>query len=62
MQWLLFTIACFLYINTVPNKWAVDDSIIIHQNNFVKNGINGIPNIATKDAFAGFYNKDINAV
>lgn len=62
MQWLLFTIACFLYINTVPNKWAVDDSIIIHQNNFVKNGINGIPNIATKDAFAGFYNKDVNAI
>ena len=36
MQWLLFTIACFLYINTVPNKWAVDDSIIIHQNKLVQ--------------------------
>lgn len=61
-QWLLFTIACLVYANTIPNKWAVDDGIIIHQNKFVQNGINGIPDIVTKDAFAGFYNKDVNAV
>lgn len=61
-QWLLFTIACLVYANTIPNKWAVDDGIIIHQNKFVQNGVNGIQNIVTKDAFAGFYNKDINAV
>ena len=61
-QWLIFVISVLIYANTIPNKWAVDDGIIIHQNRFVKNGVNGIPNIATKDAFAGFYNKDVNAV
>ena len=61
-QWLLFTIACLVYANTIPNKWAVDDGIIIHQNKFVQKGVKGIPDIVTNDAFAGFYNKDINAV
>lgn len=61
-QWLLFTIACLVYVNTIPNKWAVDDGIIIHQNKFVQKGVKGIPDIVTKDAFAGFYNKDVNAV
>lgn len=61
-QWLLFTIACLVYANTIPNKWAVDDGIIIHQNKFVQKGVKGIPDIVKKDAFAGFYNKDINAV
>lgn len=61
-QWLLFTIACLVYANTIPNKWAVDDGIIIHQNKFVQKGVKGIPDIVTKDAFAGFYNKDVNAV
>lgn len=61
-QWLLFTIACLVYANTIPNKWAVDDGIIIHQNKFVQKGVKGIPDILTNDAFAGFYNKDVNAV
>jgi len=43
-QWLLFTIACLVYANTIPNKWAVDDGIIIHQNKFVQKGVKGISN------------------
>lgn len=61
-QWLLFTIACLVYANTIQNKWAVDDGIIIHQNKFVQKGVKGIPDIVTNDAFAGFYNKEVNAV
>ncbi|MBK8623483.1 MAG: hypothetical protein IPN79_17415 [Saprospiraceae bacterium] len=62
VQWMIFSIALLIYINTIPNKWAIDDSVIIHQNNFVKKGISGIPDIMTKDAFAGLYGQDVNAV
>jgi protein O-mannosyl-transferase len=61
-QWFIFVIACFIYVNTIPNKWAIDDSLIIHQNKFVQKGISGILDILTKDAFAGFYGEDVNAV
>lgn len=62
VQWVVFFIALLIYINTIPNKWAIDDSVIIYQNNFVKKGISGIPDILTKDAFAGLYGQDVNAV
>lgn len=61
-QWFIFALACIIYVNTIPNKWAIDDRIIIHQNAFVKRGVSGIPDIFSKDAFAGFYGKDVNAV
>ena len=62
VQWMIFSIALLIYINTIPNKWAIDDSVIIYQNNFVERGISGIPDIMTKDAFAGLYGQDVNAV
>jgi tetratricopeptide (TPR) repeat protein len=62
IQWFIFALACLIYANTIPNKWAIDDGIIIHQNNFVKRGVSGIGSTLTTDAFAGFYGKDINAV
>lgn len=61
-QWFIFAIAFLIYANTIPNKWAVDDSLIIHQNKFVQKGISGIGDIVTKDAFTGFYGQDVNAV
>lgn len=62
VQWMIFFIALLIYINTIPNKWAIDDGVIIYQNNFVKKGISGIPDILSKDAFAGLYGQDVNAV
>lgn len=62
IQWLIFALACLIYSNTIPNKWALDDSIIIHQNKYVQQGITGIPKIIKSDAFTGFYGEDINAV
>ncbi len=62
VQWIVFSIALLIYGNTVPNKWTIDDGVIIHQNNFVKSGVSGIPQILSKDAFAGFYGQDVNAV
>lgn len=62
IQWILFTIACVIYSNTIFNKWAIDDGIVIYQNKNVQNGISGIPKIISSDAFSGFYGEDINAV
>lgn len=61
-QWLIFVIAVLIYANTIPNKWAIDDSVIVYHNSFVKKGVSGIPDILSKDAFADFYGNDINAV
>ena len=62
VQWVIFTLALLLYANTIPNKWALDDGISIHKNNFVKRGISGIPDILSKEAFTGFYGQDMNIV
>ncbi len=62
VQWGIFTLALLMYANTIPNKWALDDGISIHKNNFVKRGMSGIPDILSKDGFTGFYGDNINAV
>lgn len=62
VQWLIFTIACLIYINTIPNNWVLDDTMIVHQNTYVKRGSSGIIPIFTTDAFSGFFGKDINSV
>lgn len=62
VQWIVFSIALLIYVNTIPNKWTIDDSVIIHQNKFVQSGVVGIPDIMSKDAFAGKHEQDLNAV
>lgn len=62
VQWMVFSIALLIYINTIPNKWAIDDGVIISHNKFVQSGVAGIPDIMSKDAFAGKHEQDLNAV
>ena len=50
---VLFSI--ILYSNTLPNKYALDDSIVITENQFTKKGLNGIKDIFTNDSFTGFF-------
>ena len=53
-----FIIAGFLfYGNTLTNKYALDDAIVITQNKFTKQGINGIYDILTNEGFTGFFGK-----
>lgn len=52
---ILFAIAFILYANTIPNDYALDDSIVITQNVFVQNGIAGIGDIFGKETFTGFF-------
>lgn len=44
-------------ITTLNNEYALDDGIIIHQNDHVIKGFSGIKGILTKDAYESFYRR-----
>ncbi len=44
-----------LYINSVNNEYALDDTAVILKNEYVYQGFEGIPSILTKDAFDSYY-------
>lgn len=44
-------------ITTLNNEYALDDGIIIHQNDWVIKGSAGIKGILTKDAYESFYRR-----
>lgn len=45
------------YITSINGEYALDDGIIIHQNDHVIKGIRGIKDIMTKDAYESFYRR-----
>lgn len=51
---ILFVVVCILYANTIPNEYAIDDTMVITENNFTRKGLAGIPKILTTDSFMGF--------
>ncbi len=55
--WLIGAIAFIFYINSFNGEYALDDGIIIHQNDHVVKGIRGIKDILTKDAYESFYRR-----
>ena len=55
---LLFVIAFVFYGNTIPNHYALDDAIVITENQFTKQGFAGIDDILTHDSFTGFFGED----
>ena len=44
-------------LTSLNNEYALDDGIIIHQNDHVIKGIKGIKGIMTKDAYESFYRR-----
>jgi tetratricopeptide (TPR) repeat protein len=60
-QALLLTIIGFaLYANSFFNHYALDDGIVIQKNEYVQQGLRGIPKILSSDAYESFY-KQMNA-
>lgn len=45
------------YITSINGEYALDDGIIIHQNDHVIKGIRGIKDIMTRDAYESFYRR-----
>lgn len=52
---LIFAFAFLLYANTLSHGFVLDDSIVITDNMFTKDGAKGIPGILSKDTFFGYF-------
>ncbi len=53
---LILFIFCFLlYSNTITHEYTQDDAIVIYDNMFTTEGIEGIPGILKYDTFFGFF-------
>ncbi len=57
---ILFLISVLIYSATVNFDYTLDDTLMITENNFTKQGFSGIKNIMTNDALAGFLGKGKN--
>lgn len=57
---LIFILAFFLYGNTLNNRFALDDVIVITGNKFTQKGLSGIGDIMSHDAFVGAYGEALN--
>lgn len=55
---VLFAFSFLLYANTLTNRYALDDAIVITDNMFTTEGISGISGILTKDTFYGFFKEE----
>lgn len=55
---LFFLISLILYGNTLLNQFALDDAIVLKDNEYVQKGIGGIADILNKDTFRGFFKKE----
>lgn len=53
-DWLLFAVAFLIYANTIFHDYALDDSMVITNNAFTKQGFSGISKLLTNDTFLGF--------
>ncbi|MCF0205788.1 MAG: tetratricopeptide repeat protein [Bacteroidales bacterium] len=52
---ILFVVSIGLYINTLRNNYALDDSMVLIRNSFTQSGISGVGDIFKYDTFTGFW-------
>ncbi len=57
---LLIIIGFVFYGNSFQNEYALDDGIVIQKNDYVQQGLRGIPKIMKTDAYDSFY-RSMNA-
>ncbi len=55
---LIFAVSFILYINTLGHEYALDDTMMITENSFTRQGFDGFGNILTNDAFVGFFGEE----
>lgn len=51
----LFVLALGLYANTLEHQFALDDAIVITDNDYTKQGLSGIADLFRYDTFRGFF-------
>ena len=52
---ILAVVSLALYINTLRNDYALDDSMVLIRNSFTQQGVSGIDDIFKYDTFTGFW-------
>jgi len=52
---VLILVSVLVYINTLNNEVAYDDEIVLHKNEYVQQGIKGIPGIISHDSYYSYY-------
>jgi len=60
--WLILALSFILYGNSIMNKYALDDAIVVSENMYTKQGFAGIKKLLTTDTFRGFFKKKKNLV
>ena len=53
-----FILAVLLYTNTLSHDFVLDDQVVLVQNSWVQEGLKGIPEIFSQDAFSGFLHSE----
>jgi hypothetical protein len=54
-SWGIFLLGVLLYANSLFFDYAVDDAIVIYDNEFTTKGVAGIPALLKYDTFRGFF-------
>jgi Flp pilus assembly protein TadD len=52
---LLFALGFLLYANTLSHDYALDDAIVIYDNEFTQQGLSGVDDLLRYDTFRGFF-------
>lgn len=55
---ILLIFPFLIYFNTLGHEFVLDDGIVITENVYVQNGLEGITDLLTKDSFRGFFQKE----
>jgi tetratricopeptide (TPR) repeat protein len=59
VQILILTAVVLIFFgNTIVNKYALDDDVVILRNDHVQAGLKGIPDLLNKDSFHGYLKKN----
>lgn len=58
---ILIIFSYILYFQCIPFGYVLDDKLVLSENQYVKKGLEGIPDILSKDSFSGYFGeqKDI---
>ncbi|MBK7181512.1 MAG: DUF1736 domain-containing protein [Bacteroidetes bacterium] len=59
-SFLLIIVGLIFYANSFKNEYALDDGIVIIKNEYVQQGLRGVPKILKTDSYDSFY-KQMNA-
>src|ERR1035437_2365749 len=58
IYWVIIAFTFIVYGNSILNDYALDDIVVVSQNDFVHKGFGGIKDIMTTDMFVGFDKKE----